>query len=92
VRWWRPEAMVRLNMAFARVEDHMEEMWVLEDDRGIVWKDQRTEVLFAYKDFNHTVTGTVDVLDAIANQHQPSNNTLAAKGMGVYLIKPGTPA
>jgi hypothetical protein len=38
------------------------------------------------------VTGTVDVLDAIANQHQPSNNTLAAKGMGVYLIKPGTPA
>ena len=92
VGWWRPEAMVKLNMAFARVEDQMEEMWVLEDDRGILWKNQVADVLFAYKDFNYTVTGTVEVLDATANQHRQSKNTFAAKSMGVYLIKPSTSA
>lgn len=88
-RWWRPEAMVPLNMAFARVEDHMEEMWVLEDDCGIVWKDQGTEVLFAYKDFNYAIKDAVDVLDAITNQHHQAENNLAAKRLGVYLLKVG---
>ena len=86
-RWWRPEVMVPLNMAFARVEDHMEEMWVLEDDHGIVWKDNGSEVLFAYKDFDYPIKGTADVLDATANQHHQIEKSLAAKRLGVYLVK-----
>lgn len=86
-RWWRPEAMVPFNMAFARVENQMEEMWILENDNGVVWKGLGTEVLFAYSDFDYPTKGSVEVLDAITNQASRTQNKLAAKRMGIYLLK-----
>ncbi len=87
VRWWKPEAMVPLNMAFARVEDHMEEMWLLEQDNGVVWKAPSTEVLFAYKDFDYPIHGAAEVLDAIKNEQHKVEEKLPAKAMGIYLLK-----
>jgi hypothetical protein len=87
--WWQPDAMVPLNMAFARVEDHMEEMWVLDRSNGILWKGPGTEVLFAYKDFDYPVNGAAEVLNAITNTTYKAGNELAAKAMGIYLLKLG---
>lgn len=87
VRWWKPESMVPINRAFARVEDHMEEMWVLDDDRGILWKGTDAEVLFAYKSFDYPIHGSAEVLDAVANRQHRSVNSLSAKPMGIYLLK-----
>jgi len=87
--WWQPVAMVPLNMAFARVEDHMEEMWVLDRSNGILWKGPGTEVLFAYKDFDYPVNGAAEVLNAITNTTYKAGNELAAKAMGIYLLKLG---
>ena len=89
VRWWRPEAMVPFNLAFARVEDHMEEMWILEHDNGIVWKGPGTEVLFAYKDFDYPAKGSVEVLDAVTNRASKVENKLSANRMGIYLLTVG---
>ena len=87
-RWWNPAAMVPLNLAFARVEDHMEEMWVLADDQGIVWRGpDQTEVLFAYKDFDYPVRGPAEILDAVQNAKSHAQNAFAAKRLGIYLVK-----
>jgi hypothetical protein len=88
-RWWKPEAMAPLNMAFARVEDHMDEMWLLEQDNGVVWKGPGSEVLFAYRNFAYPTHGAAEVLDAITNKRHKAEGTLAAKPMGIYLLKLG---
>jgi hypothetical protein len=88
VRWWNPDVMVPFNLAFALVEDQMEEMWVLEDDRGIVWRGpDKKEVLFAYKDFDYPVRGTAEILDAVQNTKSQAYNALAAKRLGIYLVQ-----
>jgi hypothetical protein len=87
VRWWQPEAMVPFNMAFARVENHMEEMWILEHDNGVVWKGPGTEVLFAYKDFDYPTKGSLEILDALTNQNYKAETKLSARRMGIYLLK-----
>jgi hypothetical protein len=81
--------MVPFNLAFARVEDHMEEMWILEHDNGIVWKGPGTEVLFAYKDFDYPAKGSVEVLDAVTNRASKVENKLSANRMGIYLLTVG---
>ena len=87
VRWWRPEAMVPFNIAFARVEDLMEEMWILEHDNGVVWKGPGTEVLFACKDFDYPTNGSLEILDAITNQNYKAETKLSARRMGIYRLK-----
>ena len=89
-RWWKPDAMVPLNLAFERVEDQMEQMWILDDDHGVVWRGKTpgVEVLFAYQDFDYALKTTCDVLDAIKNTRSTSDDRIAAKRLGIYLVRP----
>jgi hypothetical protein len=79
--------MVPFNIAFARVEDLMEEMWILEHDNGVVWKGPGTEVLFACKDFDYPTNGSLEILDAITNQNYKAETKLSARRMGIYRLK-----
>jgi hypothetical protein len=86
--WWNPALMVPLIKAFNKVEDYMSEMWVLEDDRGILWKGGTADVLFAYKDFDFTVEGTKRVMNAVSGASSNANSRFAAKKLSIYLIEP----
>jgi len=84
--WWNPAAMAPLNQAFARVEEYMDEMWVLEDGQGMLWKGPQANVLFAYKDFEFPLPGNTEVLDAISATSRQATGALVAKKMGIYLL------
>jgi hypothetical protein len=85
--WWNPETMAPLVRAFARVEEHMDELWVLEDDRGVMWKNPQAEVVFAYKDFDHTLTAKTEVLEAVSGRTYQAEGKLPVQKMGIYLLK-----
>lgn len=80
--------MVPLIKAFNKVEEHMDEMWVLEEDRGILWKGQAADVLFAYKEFEFPIDGMKKVFDAVSGKKLEANAHLPAKKLTIYLIEP----
>jgi hypothetical protein len=86
--WWNPQTMVPLIKAFNKVEEHMDEMWVLEEDRGILWKGQAADVLFAYKEFEFPIDGMKKVFDAVSGKKLEANAHLPAKKLTIYLIEP----
>lgn len=86
--WWNPKTMVPLIKAFHKVEEHMDEMWVLEEDRGILWKGQSADVLFAYKDFDFAVDGRKKILDAVSGDKSEAAGRFDAKKLVIYLIEP----
>jgi len=88
-RWWNPETMAPLARAFTRVEDHMQELWVLDNDRGLVWKSPEAEVVFAYKDFDYSLSGPVHILEAVSGDTVHAEKSVALKPMRIYLIKRG---
>jgi hypothetical protein len=88
--WWNPDTMVPLNRAFAQVEHAMEEMWLLEDDRGILWKSASGHVLFSYKEFEHSLGGVSEILDASTGKRSRADQSLAAKPLGIYLMVPAS--
>lgn len=83
--WWQPEAMVPLNVAFSRVEHVMEEMWLLEDARGVEWRSEYGKVIFAYKDFNTRFEKPMTVLDAVTGSTSQTDH-LRTKALGIYLV------
>lgn len=89
-RWWRPETMVPLNLAFGRVENQMEEMWLLENDKGVLWKGKENgaEVLFAYRDFDYELKARSNVLNATTNSRQTAEAKMSVEKFGIYLISP----
>jgi hypothetical protein len=86
-QWWNPATMTPLNQAFARVEEYMDEMWVLEDGRGMLWKGPHADVLFAYKDFEFPLKSNTEVMDAVHFSSLQATERLSAKKMGIYLLK-----
>jgi hypothetical protein len=51
--WWNAETMAQLTRGFLKAEPYMETMYILEDGKGILWKGEDAEVVFAYKDFEY---------------------------------------
>ena len=88
--WWQPETMVPLNRAFYAVEHAMDEMWLLEEDQGVVWKSKDADVLFAYKEFQYPLTSGASVLDAKTGERYQAGKALSAKRMGIYLLAPAS--
>jgi hypothetical protein len=88
--WWNAETMPPLNRAFNKVEDRLGEIWVLEDDRGIIWKSPGGEVLFSYKDFAYDAKHPAQVLDAVIGKSYKTEGQLNAKRMGIYLLEPSS--
>lgn len=86
-RWWNAETMPPLIQAFNKVEDKLGEMWVLDDDQGILWKSPGAEVLFAYKDFIYPASGTPNVLEAYTGKTYKAEGHIEAKAMGIYLLE-----
>lgn len=84
--WWNPQTMVPLNRAFDRVEHAMEEMWLLENGRGVLWKSPAGDVLFSYKVFTHALDGNKAVLDAVSGKRHASGRSLQTQALGIYLI------
>jgi hypothetical protein len=87
--WWDPASMAPLNFAFGRVEHAMDEMWLLPEDRGVLWKSTGGDVLFSYKNFNHPLDQDSEVLDAVVDKRYRVSQSLAAKALGIYLISRG---
>lgn len=86
--WWDEDVLVPYIKAYNAVEPYMKQMWVLEDDRGILWKDanQNIEVVFSYKDFEYSREDDREVIDVIANETLKGNNILM-QGKRIYMIK-----
>jgi hypothetical protein len=85
--WWNLETMVPLVRGFGRVEPYMEELWILGEDRGTFWKSSSATVLFAYKDFDHSLVGPSVVENAVDGEKSRVSRTLPAKRHGIYLIR-----
>jgi hypothetical protein len=85
--WWNAETMAPLNHAFNRVENDLEQMWVLEDDCGIMWAGNGGKVIFAYKDFSYPFESPVIVYDAHTDKRFPAQKSLEAKKFGIYRLE-----
>ena len=85
--WWNPEAMSPLARAFTRVEEHMQELWVLEDDRGLMWKSPEAQVVFAYENFDYAVGGAARVIEAVSGDAFDVDRSVPLKSMRIYLIR-----
>lgn len=85
--WWNPETMAPLARAYAQVEEYMDELWVLEDGRGLIWKSPRAQVLFAYRDFDYDLAEKTDILEAVSGKQYQAEQKLPLRGMGIYLLK-----
>jgi len=85
--WWSPDTMVPMLQGYSTVESHMTRMYLLEDDRGILWRDGDIEVVFAYKDFSYRLAGKRKILETIGNQSFEAENAFEAEKMKIYLIK-----
>lgn len=85
--WWNPETMPPLTRAFAQVEEYMDELTVLEEDRGLVWKSPQAEVLFAYKDFDHPLATRTEVLEAVGGKKYQAEGKLPLRKMEIYLLR-----
>jgi hypothetical protein len=84
--WWKPEEMVPFIKAYNVVEDYMDELWVLQDDRGTLWKGKGAEVLFAYKDFTHEVFDSCEVHDVTSGLKFVADGKFQARSFGIYLF------
>ncbi len=85
--WWDPETMPPLNHAFNRVENDLQEMWVLEDNRGILWTGPAGKVIFAYKDFSYPLESPVTIYDAHTEKRFLAKTSLEAKKFGIYRLE-----
>ncbi len=86
--WWNPASMVPLIKAFNKVEEEMDEMWLLEGDSGVLWKGPNSEVLFAYKDSEIPLAGKKQILNAVSGEESEANDRFTARKLGIYQIKP----
>ena len=86
--WWNADTMAPLNHAFGRVEGDLEEMWVLDDDCGILWTGGTGKVLFAYKDFSYPLDSVSTVYEARSEKRTTAGKTLEAKQFGIYRLEP----
>jgi hypothetical protein len=68
------------------VEHAMDEMWLLPEDRGVLWKSGASDVLFFYKKFEYSLGGNAGILDAIAGRLYQGSQSLSANLLGIYLI------
>lgn len=86
-RWWNPETMAPLARAFTRVEEHMDELWVLDNDCGLMWKSPQAEVVFGYKDFEFGLIADTEVLEAVSGKKYQAQRKLPIRKMEIYLLK-----
>jgi len=86
--WWNENVLVPYIKAYNIVEPHMKQMWILEDDRGILWKDaeNNAEVVFSYKDFEYCCSENKKVTDVIAGETLQGNN-IFMRSRRIYLIR-----
>lgn len=89
--WWRPETMVPMVKGYMKVEPYLREMHLLEDGRGILWRGGDAEVIFAWKDFTHVVSGPVLVEETIGGEAREADGEIELHKMGIYLIRPCKP-
>lgn len=74
-----------LFQAYNQVVDFMSQRIVLDDDRGVLYKDGKKQVLWAFKDFEMKLQGKHQVTDMI--NHKKSNSSrFSAQKHYVYLI------
>ena len=85
--WWNAETMAPLNHAYNRVENDLEQMWVLEDEQGIMWTGPSGKVIFAYKDFTYALESPATIYDARNDKRYPAKNNFAAKKLGIYRLE-----
>ena len=86
-KWWNPDTMAPLARAFSRVEPYMDDLWVLEGDRGLLWKSPQADVVFAYRDFDHVIQTRAEVLDAISGETYQTEHAASLKRMRIYRLK-----
>lgn len=87
-KWWNPETMSPMVKAFHKVDRYMQDMYVLDDGNGILWKGYGCEVIFAYKDFAYDFGNMVNATGVMSGQGFPAIQQLAAEKMKIYLICP----
>ncbi len=84
--WWDAAVMAPLLQAYHRVEPHLKEMWLLDDDCGILWKDGDIRVIFAYREFDYPLPGVCQVIEVISGNTRQAEGKIALQARQIYII------
>ncbi len=85
--WWNPTTMVPLIKAFHQVEQHMDEMWILEDNRGVLWKGKSADVLFSYKNFAFDVQAPTTVHNILTATKSTVMKSFPVEKFSIYQLE-----
>jgi len=85
--WWNPQTMPALHRGYRVVEPYLEQMHVLDDDRGILWTSGPFQVVMAYKDFDYPLEKPMLVKETLDDIQFAADRSVAVRAKRIYLMK-----
>ena len=85
--WWNPETMAPMVKGYMKAEPYLVRMHLLEDGRGIHWRGGEAEVIFAWKDFVHTLPYPAIFEETIGGHRGEADGKAELHKRGIYLIR-----
>ena len=86
-KWWNAATMSPMIKAYLKVEQYLKEMWVLEDEKEILWRNGQTEIIFAYKDFEYTLEKGKKAFEVIDEKDVKVKEKITMEAMHMYIVK-----
>jgi len=85
--WWDEETFPPYIKAFYEAEPYMEELWLLENENGVLWCSNGGRVVFAWEDFNFVPEPGESVYEPLTGKKTLSPiEGYEMKKMGIYIL------
>jgi len=85
--WWNEETFPPYVRAYFEAEPYMDQMWLLENENGILWSCNEGRVVFAWENFDFMIDPEESVYEPLTGKNiNPSNSMYKMEKMGIYIL------
>jgi len=84
--WWDEDTFMPYVKAYHEAEPYMDQLWLLENENGVLWCGNGGRVVFAWKDFILNLEANEDIYEPLTGKRVENPHKYTMKKMSIYIL------